>query len=177
MGFTGTRLEYQFRALRISSADEESKLQMQSTQSECSGFTSTERRQVIVSRSRFVAPRFSSQKRIGNSATARCRLRLAAASNILRLKTEAPLTLVAFGANTTMSSSGEKAVTNRTSSRSFPKSASAAFLPRSNPPANSPPFSRGSNLCVAHKAAAAAPGREHSRLISPKCSSAELKYV
>jgi len=125
---------------------------MRSTQSKCSGFMSTERRQVIVSRSRLVAPRFSSQKRIGNSATARCRSRLAAASNILRLKTEASLTLVAFGANTTMSSSGEKAVTNRASARSFPKSASAAFLPRSNPRANSPPFFSGSNLCVAHKA-------------------------
>src|SRR5256885_6116156 len=138
---------------------------------------STDLSQVIVSRSRFVAARFSSQKRIGNSATARCRSRLAAASNILRHKTEASLRLVAFGANTTMSSSGEKAVTNRTSARTFPKSASAAFLPRSNPRANSHPFFSGSNLWVAHKAAAAAPGREHSRLISPKCSSAELKYV
>src|SRR6266571_4430943 len=39
-GFTGVRLEYQFRALRISSADDESKPQMRSTQSKCSGFMS-----------------------------------------------------------------------------------------------------------------------------------------
>ena len=35
----------------------------------------------------------------------------------------------------------------------------------------------GNNFCVAHSATAAAPGREHSRLISPRWSSAELKYV
>ncbi len=85
--------------------------------------------------------------------------------------------LSALGANTTMSNSGGKAVTNRESARSFSKSFSAAFLPSTNPRANSSPFFSGSNLCVAHKAAAAAPGREHSRLISPKCNSAELKYV
>src|SRR6267143_197645 len=53
---------YQLRALRISSADKESKSQMRAIQSKCSGFMSTDRRQVSVSRSRFMAPRFASQK-------------------------------------------------------------------------------------------------------------------
>ena len=35
--------------------------------------------------------------------------------------------------------------------------------------------SSGSRRCVAQSATAAAPGREHSRLISPRCSSLELK--
>src|SRR5712692_1588248 len=80
-------------APNASSTADESKFQMRSTQSRCSGFMSTDRRQVIASRSRFIAPRFASQKRTGNSATARCRSCLAAASNIFRLKTETSLTL------------------------------------------------------------------------------------
>ena len=35
----------------------------------------------------------------------------------------------------------------------------------------------GSARSVVHSAAAAAPAREHSRLISPRCSSSEVKYV
>ena len=38
-----------------------------------------------------------------------------------------------------------------------------------------PPGTRGKSRCVAHSATAAAPGREHSRLISPRCSSGEEK--
>ena len=47
-------------------------------------------------------------------------------------------------------------------------SSSAARRPFASPCANSPPGTSGSSLCVAHSATAAAPAREHSRLISPK---------
>ena len=36
---------------------------------------------------------------------------------------------------------------------------------------------RSSDRSVSHSAAAAAPAREHSSEISPRCSSAEVKYV
>src|SRR5437762_5985731 len=88
MEFAGPLLADRPRAPSTSSADTESKSQIRSTQSRCSGFMSTERKQVMVSRSRFVAPRPPCQKRAGNSATARCKSRFAAASNILRLKNE-----------------------------------------------------------------------------------------
>jgi hypothetical protein len=74
-----------------------------------------------------------------------------------------------------MSSSGAKAVKNRESVRSFSNKATAAVLPHSNRRANSPPFVSGKSFWVAHNAAAAAPGLEHSKLISPRCKSAELK--
>src|SRR5205814_3079797 len=67
--------------------------------------------------------------------------------------------------------------TNLSPLSSAPKNRNAACLPRSKRPANSPPRPNGNNFCVAQSAAAAAPGREHSKLISPRCNSAELKYV
>src|SRR5713226_9578879 len=110
MGLAGFRWGDQWRAPWISSADNDSKSQMRSTQLKCSGFMSTERKQVRVSRSRFIAPRFFSQKRIGNSATAKSRSPFAAASNILRLRTEAVLTLAAFGRHKTLSNHCHKDV-------------------------------------------------------------------
>jgi hypothetical protein len=44
-----------------------------------------------------------------------------------------------------------------------------------SPRANSPPGTSGKSCCVAHKATAAAPAREHSRLISPRCNCFEVK--
>ena len=35
----------------------------------------------------------------------------------------------------------------------------------------------GTARSVSHSAAAAAPAREHSRLISPRCSASDVKYV
>src|SRR6266404_1278877 len=96
---------------------------------------STERRQVSVSRSRFIAPRFASQKRVGNSATAKCRSRFAAASNIFRLRAEAWVTVAARGAKTTMSSSGAKAVTNRESALNFSNGEGKRRLPSPFQPA------------------------------------------
>ncbi len=166
------KTQYQFR--NTANAAPESSSHILSTQSRCSGFMSTERKQVMVSRSRFITLRFSSHKRMGSSATARCRPRFAAASNILRLKTEVSLTLAALGANTTMSNSGAKAVTKRASACNFSKSASVAFLPRSNPRANSPPFSSGSNLCVAHKAAGRR-GRSRARALQAYLAQVEFR--
>ncbi len=43
-------------------------------------------------------------------------------------------------------------------------------VPRLSPSANAPSFVSGRSRCVAHSATAAAPAREHSRLISPRCN-------
>src|SRR5207302_1288698 len=91
---------------RTSAAASDSNSQMRPVHSRCSGFISTERKQVIVSRSRFIPPRFFSHKWIGNSATARCSARLAAVSKTLRLRADDSLTLFPRGAKTKMSSCG-----------------------------------------------------------------------
>src|SRR5882762_5696325 len=149
--------------------------QMRSTQSKCSGFISTERKQVMVSRSRCTVAERLGKKLTGRSARARCRARAAAAAKIARDLAETSLTLAPRGAKTTMSSSGANEVRKRSSAVAFSYKARAADLPCSRRCANSPCFTRGRSFCVAHNAAAEAPGREHSRLISPKCNSAELK--
>jgi hypothetical protein len=41
----------------------------------------------------------------------------------------------------------------------------------------SPSGVNGNTLLVSHRAPAAAPAREHSRLISPRCRSSDVKYV
>src|SRR5277367_6292913 len=149
--------------------------QIRSTQSKCSGFIITERKHVILSRSSFIAPRVSVQNFAGKSAIAKCKSRRAAASKILRASKEDSAALAARGAKITMSSSGANAVTKYSLRCTRRYSASAASRLRASDRANSPSFTSGNNFCVAHNAAAAAPGREHSKLISPKCNSAELK--
>ena len=67
--------------------------------------------------------------------------------------------------------------TNRPSPRTLRSSSNAARRPFRNPSANAPSLVSGNNRCVAQSATAAAPAREHSRLISPKCNSFEVKYV
>src|SRR2546426_5740606 len=151
--------------------------QIRSTQSRCSGFIKTERRQVTDSRSLFQGLFEFSKNFTGKSATAKCNPRWAAASKILRESAEAWLTLSARGAKIRMSSSGANAVMKYASVLSFSYSARADRLPSDKLFANSPPFVRGSSSCVAQSATADAPGREHSRLISPRCSSVELQYV
>ena len=84
---------------------------------------------------------------------------------------------MAIGAHTTMSSSGAMMVLKRSSPSNLEKSDLAARWHRSRPFANSPRVSSGNILCVAHKATAPAPALEHSRLISPRWSSPEVKYV
>src|SRR6267154_2589577 len=148
--------------------------QMRSIQSRCSGFISTERKQVMVSRSRCTVAG-KGKKLTGKSARARCRPRSAAAAKIARDFAETSLTLTPSGAKTTISSSGANEVRKRSSAVVFSYKARAADLPRSRRCANSPCFMSGRSFCVAHNAEAEAPGREHSRLISPKCNSAELK--
>src|SRR5882724_1780627 len=145
------------------------------THSRCSGFISTDRKQVTVARSpSSCMPR---QNFTGNSANARCNPLCPAASKICRDFAEISPSESPVGTNTNMSSSGSNAGMNLLPFFTAPKNRSAASLPRSKPFANSPARASGNNFCVAHSAAAAAPGREHSRLISPRCSSAELKYV
>src|SRR5882724_4321943 len=145
------------------------------THSRCSGFISTDRKQVTVARSpSSCMPR---QNFTGNSANARCNPLCPAASKICRDFAEISPSESPVGTNTNMSSSGSNAGMNLLPFFTAPKNRSAASLPRSKPFANSPARASGNNFCVAHSAAAAAPGREHPRLISPRCSSAELKYV
>src|SRR5579863_4506356 len=159
-----------------------------STHSRCSGFISTDRKQVTVfpcisafgpdsRHSPLVARHFSSQNLTGNSASAKCNPRRAAAAKIRRDFALISASDSPFGTNTKISSSGSNAASNCPPLSMAAKNRSAASLPFSSPRANSPSRSSGSSFCVAHSAAAAAPGREHSRLISPKCNSAELKYV
>src|SRR5277367_2848365 len=83
----------------------------------------------------------------------------------------------ARGAQTTMSSSGGKGTIERRSPASLAAKATAAAREASSPAANSPPRISGNRRWVDQSATAAAPGREHSRLISPKCKSCEEKYV
>src|SRR5712672_77612 len=149
--------------------------QMRSTQSRCSGFISTERKQVMVSRSRCTLAGRLGKKLTGRSARARCRPGSAAAAKIARDLAETSLTVAPRGAKTTMSSSGPNEVRKRSSAVAFSYKARAADRLRSRRCANSLCFTSGRSFCVAHNAAAEAPGREHSRLISPKCNSAELK--
>ena len=70
-----------------------------------------------------------------------------------------------------MSSSGSRYSFSRSDSLICAASASAALRD-----AVTYGFS-GTALSVSHSAAAAAPAREHSRLISPRCSSSDVKYV
>ena len=94
-----------------------------------------------------------------------------------RARCETSLTRAARGSHTTMSNSGANAVSQRSSACNFSNNASAADWHWVSMAPNWPPLTRGSRFCVAHKATAAAPGREHSRLISPRCISSEVKYV
>ena len=149
--------------------------QIRPTHSRCSGFISTERKQARAGRSFFIPAISAANKSVGSSATARCRFLRAEASKIFLVSTEASATLAARGANTTMSSSGGNAVINRLSPSNLRCKSSAASRQDSRPLANSPPLASGRSFCVDHSATADAPAREHSRLISPRCSSLELK--
>ena len=80
--------------------------QIRSSHSRCSGFISTDRRQVIVSRSRAMPAPARSKKAAGSSASARCRPRRAASSKSPRARAEDAPAVAARTAQTTMSSSG-----------------------------------------------------------------------
>ena len=77
----------------------------------------------------------------------------------------------ARGAHTTMSNSGVSGSNHRGSPRINSENATADCRQESSIFANSPPRSSGNSCCVAHSATADAPGREHSRVISPRCRS------
>src|SRR4030042_3894677 len=109
--------------------------------------------------------------------TARCSPCCAARLKNFLDKREIWLALFALMAQTTISSSGCIMVRKRESLQSFSNNATAACLEPDKPEANAPFFTMGNSLWVAHKATALAPGRDNSRLISPRCNSAEVKYV
>src|ERR1700675_2262759 len=99
-------------AERDSSVAAASLFQIGSIQSRCSGFISTERRAVKVSRSLGIWLPMPWKKATGSSATARCKSCLAAAAKIFRDSADISPMLAARGANATMSNSGTKPGTN-----------------------------------------------------------------
>src|SRR3569833_2197477 len=139
--------------------------QIRSSHASCSGFINTDRRQVTSPLSPLAGP----NQNCGNCTSARCRLRSAQAEKIDFASSDALSPLSAFTFQTTMSSSGPPSARHLNSPcpRKRRSSSSAASLPLASPSANSPSARSGSNLWVAQSATAAAPAREHSRLISP----------
>lgn len=93
---------------------------------------------------------------------------LRVAINYFQACLKGALTLGASGVQTTMSSSGSGPGIQRRSLLINSWRRKAALRPLSREWENSPPGTRGNNLWVAQRATAAAPGREHSRLISPR---------
>ena len=152
--------------------------QISSSHASCSGFIRTERRQVTDS-ALAAKGRSGSNHRRGSCARARCKSLVAQASKTFCASAEDSSAVWARSFQTTMSSSGAPARSgwkrSALSARSRRSSSRAAALPRAIPRANSPPGTGGSSFCVAHKATAAAPAREHSKLISPRCNCFEVK--
>jgi hypothetical protein len=149
--------------------------QILSAQSYCSGFIRHERKQVTLGRSKSTSVHLARSNEDGYLKVAKCKFSSAAARNIASDRSEIWLALFALGAHTSMSSSGGKIVLKRSSEAIFAYNASAAARAFDKPRANSPFGTRGNNFWVAQSATADAPALEHSRLISPRCSSEEVK--
>src|SRR6185437_6756248 len=152
--------------------------QMRLSQSSCSGFISTERRQVIRGTASCAsAIAVGSNHDCGNCTRARCRLCRAQASKVRWARRDDSSGDAAAIFQTTMSSSEAPAEsgTHCPSAARREYRSSAARRPAASPFANAPPGVRGSRRCVAQSATAADPAREHSRLISPRCNSVEVK--
>ena len=178
MYWFGSSLERTPRATqlaRTSSAARERIAQMRSSQSRCSDFMSTERRHKTLSRSDWNASGRAAKNRTGKRIRARCKFCFAAASKMRCDNSEISVADFARGAQTTISSSGANGTSHRASLVSCWANCTAALRLASSILANSPPRTSGSRRCVAHKATAEAPGREHSRLISPRWRSDEVK--
>jgi len=144
---------------------------MRSTQSNCSGFMSTgtqasNRFAIALCRSQVLLPKTNRNSRYRQMQIAPWpQLRISCGS-----KQKPPLTLLAFGTKyDNVEFRGEGGYKPHIL-RSFSEKHQRCLPSRSNPRANSPPFFSGSNLSVAHKAAAAAPGRSTPGLSRPSAA-------